>query len=51
MYLAHQTEEIAEKIFNLVDSNLSKFLDWEEFLKLMISIKAKTIKEKIDLFI
>jgi len=27
------------------------FLDWEEFLEVMVTIRAKTLHEKIDLFI
>jgi Ca2+-binding EF-hand superfamily protein len=26
-------------------------MDWQEFLKLMVSIRAKTVSEKINLFI
>ena len=38
-------------IFNTIDFNYSGFLNWEEFLNLMVIIKAKTLREKIDLFI
>ncbi|CAD8113582.1 unnamed protein product [Paramecium sonneborni] len=46
-----QNEFLAQQIFNRIDYNYSGFLNWEEFLKLMMSIKAKTVVEKIDLFI
>ncbi|CAD8117425.1 unnamed protein product [Paramecium sonneborni] len=46
-----QNEFLAQQIFNRIDYNYSGFLNWEEFLRLMMSIKAKTVVEKIDLFI
>lgn len=46
-----QSEELAKSIFSKIDYNYSGFLNWEEFLQLMIIIRAKTLKEKIDLFI
>lgn len=46
-----QSEELAKRIFNTIDYNYSGFMDWEEFLKLMVSIRAKTLNEKINLFI
>jgi len=46
-----QSEGLARMIFNTIDYNFSGFLNWEEFLNLMVIIKAKTLKEKIDLFI
>ena len=46
-----QSEVIAEKIFNSIDTSSSGFLDWQKFLRLMGIIKAKTQDEKIDLFI
>lgn len=46
-----QSEELAIRIFNTIDFNYSGFLNWEEFLSLMVIIRAKTLKEKIDLFI
>ena len=46
-----QSELIAQKIFNNIDSASSGFLNWEKFLRLMEIIKAKTQDEKIDLFI
>jgi hypothetical protein len=45
------SEELAQRIFNLVDYNYSGFMDWNEFLRLMVSIRAKTLSEKINLFI
>lgn len=30
---------------------MSGMLNWNEFLNLMVSIREKTLKEKIDLFI
>lgn len=46
-----QSEELAKSIFSKIDYNFSGFLNWDEFLKLMVIIRAKTLKEKIDLFI
>ena len=46
-----QSEELAEKIFYTIDYNFSGFLNWEEFLDAMVNIRAKTMKDKIDLFI
>ncbi len=46
-----QSEELAIRIFNTIDFNFSGFLNWEEFLNLMVIIRAKNLKEKIDLFI
>lgn len=46
-----QSEELAKSIFAKIDFNYSGFLNWDEFLKLMVIIRAKTLKEKIDLFI
>ena len=46
-----QSEGLAKMIFNTIDFNFSGFLNWDEFLNLMVIIKAKTLKEKIDLFI
>lgn len=46
-----QSEELARKIFAKIDFNYSGFLNWSEFLDLMVNIRAKTLKDKIDLFI
>lgn len=46
-----QSENLAKRIFNTIDFNYSGFLNWDEFLNLMVIIRAKTLKEKIDLFI
>ncbi|CAD8193646.1 unnamed protein product [Paramecium octaurelia] len=46
-----QSEFLAQEIFNKIDFNYSGFLNWNEFLKLMVSIRAKTLIEKLDLFI
>lgn len=46
-----QSEYLAQEIFNKIDFNYSGFLNWNEFLKLMVSIRAKTLVEKLDLFI
>ena len=46
-----QSEELAKKIFQSIDYDYSGFLNWNSFLDLMFIIKAKTIKDKIDLFI
>ncbi|KAM3130325.1 hypothetical protein pb186bvf_017538 [Paramecium bursaria] len=46
-----QSEQLAQEIFNKIDFNFSGFLNWQEFVDLMVVIRAKTLKEKIDLFI
>jgi Ca2+-binding EF-hand superfamily protein len=46
-----QSEELARNIFSKIDFNFSGFLNWDEFLDLMVIIRAKTLNEKIDLFI
>ncbi|CAD8108577.1 unnamed protein product [Paramecium sonneborni] len=46
-----QSEYLAQEIFNKIDFNYSGFLNWNEFLKLMVSIRAKTLVQKLDLFI
>ncbi len=46
-----QTEEVASRIFYAVDKNFSGYLDWKEFLEVMVTMRAKTLHEKIDLFI
>lgn len=46
-----QSEDLAKKIFQSIDYDYSGFLNWQSFLDLMFVIKAKTIKDKIDLFI
>lgn len=45
------SDRLAEIIFQNIDDQMTGFLAWDDFLKLMISIQAKTLKEKIDLFI
>jgi len=42
---------VAEKIFYTIDFNFSGFLNWDEFINAMVVIRAKTMKDKIDLFI
>lgn len=46
-----QSEIIAQKIFTTIDCASTGFLNWKKFLKLMGIIKAKTLDQKIDLFI
>lgn len=46
-----QSEKLSRRIFDRIDFNYSGFMDWDEFLLLMLSIKAKTVSEKINLFI
>jgi Ca2+-binding EF-hand superfamily protein len=46
-----QSQELADRIFNTIDDNYSGFMDWPEFINGMKIIKAKTLKDKIDLFI
>ena len=46
-----QSEVLAKRIFDTIDYNYSGFMDWGEFLKLMVIIRAKTLAEKINLFI
>jgi Ca2+-binding EF-hand superfamily protein len=46
-----QSEELAKRIFNTIDYSYSGYMDWGEFLRLMVIIRAKTLAEKISLFI
>jgi Ca2+-binding EF-hand superfamily protein len=42
---------LAERIFYKIDYNFSGFMNWEEFLEGMKMIRAKTLEDKIKLFI
>ena len=46
-----QSEEILKRVFFQVDTQLKGYLDWSGFINCMIAIRAKTLDEKIDLFI
>ncbi len=46
-----QNDELAEKIFGTIDYNYSRFMNWPEFISGMQMIKAKTLADKIGLFI
>ncbi|KAM3134789.1 hypothetical protein pb186bvf_013114 [Paramecium bursaria] len=46
-----QPHELAQSMFNTIDYNFSGFLNWQEFLDLMVCIKAKTLVERVNLFI
>lgn len=47
-----QPKELAIKMFNSIDTDMSGFIDWKEFLTAMKMIQgAKTVANKIDLFI
>ena len=45
-----QSKPLAEAIFKIIDNNFSGLLSWEEFLKLMSKIRAKSVCDRIDLF-
>ena len=45
------SEELAQSVFNKIDTNFAGFLNWEKFLDMMVIIRAKTLNEIIDLFI
>ena len=45
------SEELAQSVFNKIDTNFSGFLNWDKFLDMMVIIRAKTLNERIDLFI
>ena len=49
--IAIQSDEIASRIFFKIDRNCKGFIDWGEFLYCMTVIKAKTLSDKINLFI
>jgi hypothetical protein len=38
-------------MFEIIDFNFSGYLNWQEFLNLMVVIKAKTLVERVNLFI
>jgi hypothetical protein len=46
-----QNDVLAEKIFGTIDYNFSRFMNWPEFISGMQMIKAKTLADKIGLFI
>lgn len=46
-----QPTELAQEIFEIIDFNFSGYLNWREFLDLMVVIKAKTLVERVNLFI
>ena len=46
-----QSDFLAERIFQTIDYNFSSFMNWPEFIDGMQMIKAKTLSEKIGLFI
>ena len=46
-----QSDEIAQRIFNAIDYNLSHFMNWPEFISGMQMIRAKTLSDKLALFI
>ena len=45
-----ESNELARKIFKIVNEKQNKYLSWNEFLKGMISLKSKSIADKIDMF-
>lgn len=46
-----QNDILAKKIFEHIDYNFSHFMNWSEFISGMQMIKAKTLADKIGLFI
>lgn len=46
-----QPNELAKMMFNKIDFNFSGNLNWAEFLDLMVVIKAKSLGDRVDLFI
>lgn len=46
-----QNDELAETIFRAIDYNYSDYMNWPEFINGMQMIKAKTLADKIELFI
>jgi hypothetical protein len=46
-----QSDFLAKRIFRTIDYNFSNFMNWPEFIDGMQMIKAKTLSEKIGLFI
>jgi len=45
-----ESEELARKIFETINERHNNYLSWDEFLKGMISVKSKSIADKIDMF-
>jgi hypothetical protein len=50
-YIFIQSENIARKIFALISEKFSDFLDWPRFLNAMKMIKARSLENRVDLFI
>lgn len=46
-----QSDLLAKRIFETIDYNYSNFMNWPEFISGMQMIKAKTLSDKIGLFI
>lgn len=50
-YIFMQSTEISKRLFAQIAEQFSEYLDWPRFLQGMKFIRAKTLKEKLDLFI
>ena len=48
--ISSESEELARKIFNSINEKNNNYLNWEEFLKGMITINSESISDKIDMF-
>lgn len=46
-----QKKEMAIKIFNAINVLNSKYLNWEEFMNGMLTLKSKDLNDKMDLFL
>jgi len=46
-----QSDMLASSIFDTIDYNFSSFMNWPEFISGMQMIKAKTLADKVQLFI
>ena len=44
-------DELAKKVFNQIDDNLSGFLNWPEFIRGVRAFKSKSLQEKIRMFV
>ncbi|CAD8183694.1 unnamed protein product [Paramecium octaurelia] len=46
-----QPTDLAKQMFQQIDYNFSGYLNWREFLNLMVAIRAKTLMDRVNLFI
>ena len=51
LYIFIQSKEFSQQLFSEITEKFSEYLDWPRFLDGMKIIRAKTLTEKLDLYI